>query len=255
MQVEGHVAMVTGGASGIGRACALMLAREGADIVIADISPHLGDEAAGAVEGLGRRAVSIPTDTAERSHMERIAKAGIDAFGKIDIVVNGAGIPGSATIRDLTDETWHRTLDVHLKSMMLSTQAVMDSMIAQKWGRIVNIISRASFKGRKGTTVYAAAKAGMLGLSRSLAYALGEHGITVNNVAPGFIDTPMTSGGQYSGGPEAHVQAQIEAGMVLQPYRFGVPDEIAQAVLYYCGPNSGHTTGNTIHVNGGTHMP
>ena len=254
MRVGGRVAMVTGGGSGIGRACAMMMAKEGADIVVADIDGDHGESVAKAVQGIGRGAVALPTDTSKKDQVQRIVKAGIDRFGKIDILVNAAGIPGGPTVRDMPEELFDRVLAVHLKSTFLCSQAVLDSMMAQRWGRIVNITSRAAWKGRAGSSVYAAAKAGMTGFSRCLAVEVGPYGITVNNVAPGFVVTPMTSTQGRFATEELQVKEQERLGAVAYPLRFCRPEEIAEAVLYFCGPNSGQTTGATLHVNSGTVM-
>ncbi len=252
MQLEGRVAMITGGGKGIGRACALMMAREGANIVVCDIDPDVKSVVA-EVEALGRAALFTPTDSSNKVQVDRLVKEGVQRFGKIDILVNGAGIVRPATLRELTEETWDRVLAVHLKSMFLCSQAVVESMIPQRWGRVVNITSRAAHKGRPGTGPYAAAKAGMLGYARVLAAELAQWGITVNNVAPGTTLTPMAA----ARFPTAEQQAQEarSSGVITQPVRLAEADEIAAAVLYFCGDHSGHTTGTTLHVNGGTFMP
>jgi len=148
MQVPGRVAMITGGGSGLGRACALRLAQEGANIVVADISADAGQQVVREVKALGRDALAIPTDTSKKAEVHRLVQEGVKRFGKIDILVNGAGITHRATIRDMEEEWWDRVVAVHLKSTFLCSQAVLDSMIKGGWGRIVNIISRAAFKGR-----------------------------------------------------------------------------------------------------------
>jgi len=253
VQLEGRVAMVTGGGSGIGRASALMLAREGADIVVCDISPEAGQRVVAEVEALGRGAVGFPTDSSDRLQVQELTKAGAERFGKIDILLNNAGIGAYSTIRDLTDEIWDRIVAVHLRSMFLCSQAVVEHMIPQGWGRIVNIISRAAFRGRAGTGPYAAAKGGMLAYSRVLAAETAPWGITVNNVAPGTTLTPMTIGGFPS--EQARDQEARSSGVITQPVRLAEADEMAGAVLYLCGPYSAHVTGTTLHVNGGSYMP
>jgi 3-oxoacyl-[acyl-carrier protein] reductase len=245
--------MISGGGSGIGRACALMLAREGANIVVADINPDNGNRVVKEVQALGRQALTLPTDTAVKAQVQRIAQEGLRRFAKIDILINNAGIGSPGTVRELSENAWDRVVAVHLKSMFLCSQAVLDSMIAQKWGRIVNIISRAAFKGRAGVGPYSAAKGGMLALSRVLAVENAQYGITVNNVAPGTTLTPMVQQGFST--EEAQMNEARSSGVITAPIRLAKPDEIAQAVYYFCGPNSDHTTGETIHVNGGSLMP
>lgn len=253
MQVEGRVAMVTGGGSGIGRASALMLAREGADIVVCDVDGEAAQGVVGEVQAIGRTAIAAPTDSSDSAQVERLVKQAADRFGKIDILVNSAGIARQATIRELTEEMWDRVLAVHLKSTFLCSQAAVELMIPGKWGRIVNIISRAAFKGRAGTGPYSAAKAGMLGFSRVLAVETAEYGITVNNVAPGTTLTPMVEAGFPT--EEVREREARSSGVITRPVRLAEADEMAAAVLYLCGTYSDHVTGTTMHVNGGTYMP
>jgi NAD(P)-dependent dehydrogenase (short-subunit alcohol dehydrogenase family) len=253
MQLVGRIAMVTGGGSGIGRASALMLAQEGADIVVCDIRPEAGEGVAAEVESLGRGALSLPTDSSDRLQVQALVKAAVEHFGKVDILVNNAGIANRGTVRDLTDDVWDRVVEVHLKSMFLCSQAVVEHMIPQGWGRIVNIISRAAFRGRAGTGPYAAAKGGMLAYSRVLAVETAQWGITVNNVAPGTTLTPLVEQGFTT--EESRESEARSSGVITQPVRLADADEIAAAVLYFCGPYSGHITGTTLHVNGGSFMP
>jgi NAD(P)-dependent dehydrogenase (short-subunit alcohol dehydrogenase family) len=253
MQVEGRVAMVTGGGSGIGRVSALMLAREGADIVVCDIDREAGRRVAAEVEALGRSAIAPPTDSSDGAQVSRLVAEAAERFGKVDILINSAGIARQATVRECTEELWDRVIAVHLKSTFLCSRAVIELMIPGGWGRIVNIISRAAFKGRAGTGPYSAAKAGMLGFSRVLAVETAEWGITVNNVAPGTTLTPMVEAGFPT--EEIREQEARSSGVITRPVRLAEADEIAAAVLYLCGPHSGHVTGTTMHVNGGTYMP
>jgi 3-oxoacyl-[acyl-carrier protein] reductase len=245
--------MITGGGSGIGRACALLFAREGARVVIADINPDNGNRVVQEVKALGRDALTLPTDSSVKAQVQRIAGEGVRRFGKIDILVNNAGVSAPGTVRELSEEAWDRVIAVHLKSTFLCSQAVLDSMIKQRWGRIVNIISRAAFMGRAGVGPYSAAKGGMLALSRVLAMENAQYGVTVNNVAPGTTLTPMVMQGYPT--EEAQVNEARTSGVITAPVRLARPEEIAQAVYYFCGPNSDHTTGETIHVNGGSLMP
>jgi len=253
MQLEGRVAMVTGGGSGIGRACALMLAREGADIAVCDIDGEAGQRVVAQVQALGRSAIAAPTDSSNSAQVSSLVEQAAERFGKVDILVNSAGIAWQANIRELSEEMWDRVLAVHLKSTFLCSQAVIEHMIPGSWGRIVNIISRAAFKGRAGTGPYSAAKAGMLGFSRVLAVETAQWGITVNNVAPGTTLTPMVEAGFPT--EEVRVQEARSSGVITQPVRLAEADEIAAAVLYLCGEYSAHVTGTTMHVNGGTYMP
>ncbi len=185
--------------------------------------------------------------------MQALVEASVDRFGKIDILVNNAGIAQQAAVRELTEDMWDRMIAVHLRSMFICSQAAIEHMIPQGWGRIVNIISRAAFKGRAGTGPYAAAKGGMLAYSRVLAVETAQWGITVNNVAPGTTLTPLVMQGFNT--EEIRSQEARSSGVITQPVQLAEADEIAGAVLYLCGPYSGHVTGTTLHVNGGSFMP
>ncbi|SDZ49026.1 SDR family NAD(P)-dependent oxidoreductase [Herbiconiux ginsengi] len=250
--VEGHVAMVTGGASGIGRATALMLAREGADIVVCDLNAEGGESLVAEVEALGRRAVAIPTDSTDEGQVAWLVAAGLDRLGKIDILVNNAGIVTTDRTVDLEKAAWDRVVAVHLGSMFVATKAVLADMRTRRWGRIVNVTSRAAHRGRIGNGPYAAAKGGMLAYGRVLAMETAEWGITVNNVAPGNTLTPMLA--SVFPTPESQADEARSSGHITVPTRLIDADEIAGAVLYFCGPYSDQTTGTTLHVNGGSFM-
>jgi NAD(P)-dependent dehydrogenase (short-subunit alcohol dehydrogenase family) len=253
MQVKGRVAMVTGGGSGIGRATALMLAREGADLIICDIDQAAGERVCAEVEAIGRGALALATDSSDGSAVRRLVQAGAERFGKIDILVNNAGIAHQATIRELTEELWDRVIAVHLRSMFVCTQAAIEHMIPGNWGRIVNIVSRAAFKGRAGIGPYAAAKGGMLAYARVLAVETAQWGITVNNIAPGTTLTPLVMKGFTT--EEMRAEEARSSGVITRPPRLAEADEMAAAVLYLCGLYSSHVTGTTMHVNGGSYMP
>ena len=253
MLFEGRVMMVTGGGGGIGRATSLMAAKEGANIVSADINADNAGKVAAEVEALGREALAMETDTTDKQQVDRIVAAANERFGKIDILINAAGLAGGAPFLEHTGELLDQVVASHLKSMMFASQAVLPKMIAQRYGRIVNITSRAGWRGRPGTASYGAAKAAMTGMARVMAAEFGEFGVTVNNVAPGMVLSPMTR--DTYGSMQDQVEEQIRAGSVVQPHRLATEDEIAQALLYFCGPNTDQVTGMTIHVNAGTVMP
>ncbi len=253
MLFEGRVMMVTGGGGGIGRATSLMAAREGATIVSADINADNAGKVAAEVEALGREALAMETDTTDKAQVDRIVAAANDRFGKIDILINAAGLANGAPFLEHTGELLDQVVASHLKSMMFASQAVLPKMIEQRYGRIVNITSRAGWRGRPGTAAYGAAKAAMTGMARVMAAEFGEFGVTVNNVAPGMVLSPMTRDAYAS--MDDQVEEQIRAGSVIQPHRLATEDEIAQALLYFCGPNTDQVTGMTLHVNAGTVMP
>ena len=253
MLFEGRVMMVTGGGGGIGRATSLMAAKEGANIVSADINADNAGKVAAEVETLGREALAMETDTTYKQQVDRIVAAANERFGKIDILINAAGLAGGAPFLEHTGEQLDHVVASHLKSMMFASQAVLPKMIEQRYGRIVNITSRAGWRGRPSTAAYGAAKAAMTGMSRVMAAEFGEFGVTVNNVAPGMVLSPMTR--DTYGSMQDQVDEHIRAGSVVQPHRLATEDEIAQALLYFCGPNTDQVTGMTIHVNAGTVMP
>lgn len=240
-QLSSHVAMVTGGGNGIGRATALMLAREGADIVVCDLDADSSGRVAAEIEALGRKAVAIPTDSSDKAQVDRLVAEGVRELGKIDILVNNAGIVTTETILDLSQESWDRVVAVHLRSTFLCSQAVVRDMSQRTWGRIVNVTSRAAYRGRAGVGPYAAAKGGMLAYSRVLALETAQWGVTVNNIAPGTTLTPMVERAYPT--EEGQAQEARSSGVVTTPTRLAHADEIAAAVLYFCGPYSDHTTG------------
>jgi NAD(P)-dependent dehydrogenase (short-subunit alcohol dehydrogenase family) len=252
MQLKDQVALITGGASGLGRATALMMAKEGANIAIADLNAEMGAEAVHEVEALGRKALCVRTDTTRKDDVQAIVKRTLDAFGRIDILVNSAGVTHRSTVVDFPEDKWDWVLAVHLKSMFLCCQAVLPSMMERKYGRIVSIASRAAFKGRARTGPYAAAKGAMIALSRVLAVEAAPHGITVNCIAPGTTLTPLVRKTLT----EAELEAEAKgSGVITAPVRLATPDEQAAAIMYLVGPYSSHVTGQTIHVNGGSFMP
>ena len=251
--LSGKVAIVTGGNGGLGLGMALGLAGAGAKIVVAARNPDKTAQALLQIEALGVKTKAIEVDLAQESSVQRMVAEAAAAFGKIDILVNNAGIGAGGPVRDLDEAVWDRVVSVHLKSMFLCSQAVMESMIQRGWGRIVNTISRAAFRGRAGVGPYSAAKGGMLAFSRVLAVEAAQYGITVNNVAPGTTVTPMVEAAY--GTLELQEEEARTSGVVTTPVRLAWPEEIAAAVLYYCGPHSDQVTGMTIHVNGGSYMP
>lgn len=242
-----QVAIVTGASRGIGQAAALALAREGADVVVADVRP--ADETVARVQNLGRRGLSIPTDVTRRDAVEALVQATLSEFGKIDILVNNAGTLARVGIEDTTDEIWDRDVNTTLRGTFYCLQAVLPSMKARGYGKIVNIssvsgkiggvASRAagSDRGRSGPA-YAAAKGGVLALTRWVAKDVGRFGIYVNAIAPGGVESDMTRGFDY--GVENYPIA-----------RMGQPQDIAEAVVFLASQASNYITGAVLDVNGG----
>jgi 3-oxoacyl-[acyl-carrier protein] reductase len=246
MLLEGKVAVITGGARGIGREIGLTLAKEGADIVICDINMELAAKTQQEIESLGRRSLSVLTDVTNFSHAEETVNKTLDKFQKIDILINNAGITRDGLLIRMKEEDWDMVLSVNLKGTFNFTKAVSKVMIKQHSGRIVNIASIIGIIGNAGQANYAASKAGIIGLTKSAAKELAGRGINVNAIAPGFIDTEMTA--KLPEDVRQKMLAQIPRG------RFGQPLDVAKAVLFLVSDFSDYITGQVIPVDGGMVM-
>ncbi len=249
MSLEGRTAVVTGGASGIGRAICLRLARMGADVAIFDINRPGAEQVAGEITALGRRSLAVETDVAStlsvRAAIERVHAA----LGPVQILVNDAGVGEFATLQDMTEEQWDRMIAVHLKGTFNCTRLLVPDLVKAGWGRIVNIASVAGLTGGgPGLSHYAAAKGGIIAFTKALAHELGPNGITVNCIAPGLIDTPMIRQGIVS---DDIFAVAVKAAPVR---RIGTPDDIAAACAYLAAEDAGFTTGQVISPNGGRLM-
>ena len=253
MELEGRVAFITGAGGGIGTAVCLAFAVRGTDVVVVDRDLAAATETANAVEALGRRALAVGADLTSRAAVDEAVARACERFGKIDICVNAVGIGGVARVVGHPDDLWEQIIAVNLTSAFQVSRAVLPVMIDNGDGRIVNITSRAAYRSSAGTAAYAASKGGLLAFSRVLAVEAGEHGITVNNVAPGTTVTPMVERG--IGGAQAQADEAVRSGVLIKPERLAAASEVAAAVVFLCGPGSEHTTGTTMHVNGGTYCP
>lgn len=236
-------ALVTGASGGIGAEIARVL--HGAGAVVALSGTRTAPLEALAAE-LGGRVHVLPSDLSDPAAVEALPKAAAAAMGGIDILVNNAGITRDQLFMRMSDEDWAAVIDVNLTAAFRLCRGVLRGMMKARWGRIVNISSIVGATGNPGQGNYAAAKAGLVGLSKALAAEVASRGITVNCVAPGFIETPMT--GKLNEEQRAALLRQIPAG------RMGLPEEIAAAVLYLASPEAGYVTGSTLHVNGGMAM-
>lgn len=245
--LTGRVAVVTGSAMNIGRATARMLAREGARIMVHSKSNSEGvAETRRLVEGSGGEADGCLADLSTWDGAKKLIDQTVSRFGRIDILINNAAIRRNTPITEVSYEEWRGVLASSLDCAFLTTRHAAQHMIDQKWGRIVNLGGISMFIGTPGRAHVSAAKAGMIGMSRALATELGPHGITVNVVAPGVIDT--VRGGAAGARPGNSDSSRIPVR------REGKPDEIAHIITMLCKPDGAYTTGQTIEVNGGSHF-
>lgn len=244
--LTGKVAIVTGAAQGIGRAIAETLARHGADIVVADMDPGRAEETAAAVTQLGRRALTVKVNVANWDEVKDMADRVVKDWGKVDILVNNAGITRDGLLLRMREEDWNLVLQVNLTGTFYCTKAVLMPMTKQRYGRIVNIASIVGVMGNVGQANYAASKGAVIGFTKTAAREYASRNVTVNAVAPGFIDTPMTQG--LSPEVKDQLQKQIPLG------RLGQPADIAEAVRFLVSDEAGYITGQVLHVNGGMLM-
>ena len=241
--LTGKRALVTGASGGIGGAIATALHGAGATVGLSGTRTGPLEELAAS---LGDRAHVLPCNLSDAEAVNALPKQAIEAMGGLDILVNNAGITRDNLFMRMSDEDWAQVLDVNLTSTMRLCKGVVRPMMKARWGRIINISSIVGATGNPGQANYAAAKAGLVGLSKSIAYEVASRGITVNCVAPGFIATAMTD--KLNDEQKSGILGQIPSG------RMGDPEEIAAAVLYLASPEAGYVTGATLHVNGGMAM-
>jgi 3-oxoacyl-[acyl-carrier protein] reductase len=245
--LSGKVALVTGGSRGIGRAIALALAEAGADILLNYArSDKQADEVKRQVEKMGRKCVTVRADVSKFEQAQNLGKAVVSHFGKLDILINNAGVNRDRTLRRMTPEQWNEVIQTNLNSVFNCTKAVLEAMITQGGGVIVSVSSVIGEMGNIGQTNYASTKAGIIGFTKSLARELAGNNIRVNAVAPGFIETDML--GTVPEDIRKQILAQIPLG------RFGTPEEIALSVLYLCSPAASWITGITLRINGGNYI-
>ncbi|WP_323764888.1 3-oxoacyl-[acyl-carrier-protein] reductase [Marinovum sp.] len=241
--LTGKSALITGASGGIGGAIAKALHGAGATVGLSGTREAPLQELAAE---LGDRAHVLPCNLSEMASVEALPKQAAEAMGAVDILVNNAGITRDNLFMRMSDDEWESVLSVNLTASMKLCKGVMRGMMKSRWGRIVNISSIVGATGNPGQANYAASKAGMIGMGKSLAYEVASRGITVNAIAPGFIATAMTD--KLTDDQKDKINVQIPTA------RMGTPEEIAAAVLYLSSPEAGYVTGATLHVNGGMAM-
>jgi len=246
MTLSGRVALVTGASQGIGRACALRLAKSGAAVAAAARNREKLDEVVSEITAAGGQAAAFALDVADEEQIKAVFKGVIAQFGKIDILVNNAGITRDQLVMRMKRADWDAVIQTNLTSAYLCTQQVTSSMLKQRWGRIINIASVFGQMGQAGQANYAASKAGLIGLTMAIARELASRSITCNAVAPGFIDTAMTE--VLSGEFKEGALKMIPLG------RTGTPEEVAHAVAFLASDEAGYITGHVLNVNGGLLM-
>ena len=246
MSLKGKVAVVTGAARGIGQTIATCLARDGADVVVMDLDLERCEDTVHAIQEQGRRALALSVNVAEwdsvKSHMDHVLKD----WGHIDILVNNAGITRDGLLMRMKEEDWNLVLQVNLTGTFHCTKACLTSMSKQRSGRIINIASIVGAIGNIGQANYAASKAAVIGFTKTVAREYASRIVTVNAVAPGFIDTTMTQGLSQD------VKDALLKQIPLQ--RLGQPSDIAEAACFLASDAAGYITGQVLHVNGGMHM-
>lgn len=247
MKFEGKTAIVTGGSRGLGRAVCLELAAGGANVVLC----YAGNEAAAqetvrAVEALGAKALAVRCDVADAARVDELVKAAMEAFRRIDILVNNAGITRDNLLMRMSEADFDAVIAANLKGAFLCMKAVSRLMLKQRYGRIVNLSSVVGLRGNAGQVNYAASKAGVIGMTKSLAKELASRGVTVNAVAPGFIETDMTAAL-----PEA---ARTAAQNGIPMSRLGAPEDVAKAVGFLASDDAAYITGQVLAVDGGMAM-
>ncbi len=244
--LQGRIALVTGASQGIGRACALELAKAGAVVALAARNESKLADVAAEIAAAGGQAAAFALDVASEESIKAGAKAVIERFGKVEVLVNNAGITRDGLMMRMKRADWDDVLSTNLTGSFLLTQALLPPMLKNRWGRIINITSVVGRTGQAGQVNYAASKAGMIGLTRSLAREVASRGITVNAVAPGYIETPMTA---------VLDDKQRQAMMATIPLgRPGTDTDIAQSVAFLASDAAAYITGHVLDVNGGMFM-
>ena len=246
MSLAGRVALVTGASQGIGRACAMRLAKEGAAVAVAARNQGKLDELVSEIKASGGNATAFSLDVSDEEQIKSTFKATLGQFGRIDILVNNAGITRDQLVMRMKRADWDMVLNTNLTSAYSCIQQVIGSMLKQRWGRIINVSSIFGQMGQAGQANYAASKAGLIGLTMAIAREVASRSITCNAVAPGFVETAMTSGL-----PEDLKQTALK---LIPLGRIGTPEDVANAVAFLASEEASYITGHVLNVNGGILM-
>jgi 3-oxoacyl-[acyl-carrier protein] reductase len=246
MDLKGQIVLVTGGARGIGKAISENFAKKGANLVIADISMDSAEATAKEIASLGVKTLPLSLDVSKSGQVTKAFEDIMKEFGRLDILINNAGITRDSLLLRMKEEDWDAVININLKSVFLCSKEAVRIMVKQRYGRIVNIASVVAFMGNPGQVNYGASKAGIIGITKTIAKEYASRGITVNAVAPGFIATAMTDA--LAENIRQEMLKSIPIG------KFGSVDDVANAVGFFAAPDNGYITGQVIHVNGGMYM-
>ena len=243
INLEGKIAIVTGGANGIGRQISSLLSQLGASVAVADLNKSIAEQTALEIHHAGGKATSLFLDVTDNASVQAMVDSVISEFGAIHVLVNNAGITNDNLLLRLTEEDWDQVLNVNLKGAFLCTKEVLRPMFSQRWGRIINMSSMVALTGNPGQANYAASKAGLIGLTLTMAKEIASRNITVNALAPGFITTQMVE--KLPQETQAAIKERIPLG------RFGSPQDIASVVAFLASDQASYITGQTIGIDGG----
>ncbi|MCE5195224.1 MAG: 3-oxoacyl-[acyl-carrier-protein] reductase [Nitrospiraceae bacterium] len=246
MDFNGQIAIVTGGARGIGKAISETLAKKGVKLVIADISLDQAKQTADDISKIGVETMPVRLDVSKSDEVVKIFEDVVKKFGRIDVLVNNAGITRDSILMRMKEEDWDTVININLKSVFLCTREAVRVMMKQRYGRIVNIASVVAMMGNPGQANYSASKAGIIGLTKTTAREYASRGVTANAVAPGFITTAMTDA------LTEEVKSEMKKAIPLA--RFGTVEDVAAAVVFLASPDAGYITGQVLNVNGGMYM-
>ena len=245
MRLDGKVAVVTGAGQGLGRGYALEFAKQGADVAVNDVNLDNAEGVAKEIEGMNRKGIAVKAGVDSREEAQKLIDTAIEKLGKVDILVNNAGITRTAMLHKMTKEEWDQVISVNLTGVFNCIQAVAPHMMANKYGKIINVTSVAGVRGTMGQINYGAAKAGVIGITKSAARELARHGINVNAVAPGVIETAMTEVIRSTPKFRDKFLSEIPLG------RFGQPEDVAKVAAFLASDDAAYMTGQVLMVDGG----